>query len=604
MTTIGLIDLVSFIVLATAVVGIVLNWKRGMPRDSMLLLLGIAIASLLHSTSNVLEWSGVTTVLDHYEDYLQTIEPILWFFFVYSFLQAKKTDDLRESEERYRALYEDLPDAVFLADGNSGVIIGANQAAVRLLARPLNEIVGLHQTDIHPTDVSDVSREIFRIQRLESEETGHAEAMTHFIVRSDGEHVPVEISGRLVSLSGRPVMQGVFRNISASQKAAELLRREKEQAQKYLDVAGVAFVALNREGRITMINQRGLEILEYKSESDLLDKDWFETCIPKPLRDQIRGVYKQVMAGGKGPSGSSENIVLTRSGKQRIIAWNDIVLQDEAGTIIGTLSSGEDITEHRRAEQERMEMESQLRQTQKLESIGTLASGVAHEVNNPLTGIINYAQLIHDRIDDTKLRNYAQGIVEEGNRVANIVKSLLSFSRQEGEHRSPASMSDIIDSTLSLISSALSNDQIQLTVEIAPDLPLLQCRSQQIQQVLLNLLTNARDALNDRYPEFDENKTLRISVSLAEREEGSWIRTIVEDHGSGIPADIIERIFDPFFSTKPRERGTGLGLSISYGLVRDHHGRLVVESKPNVYTRSIMDLPVENGRSLGDLIAS
>ena len=595
MTAIGLIDLVSFIALATAVVGIVLNWRRGMPRDSMLLLLGIAIVSLLHSTSNVLEWSGITTVLDHYEDYLQTIEPILWFFLVYSFLRVKETDDLRESEERYRALYEDLPDAVFLADGDSGIIIGANQAAERLLARPLNEIVGLHQTDIHPTDVSDVSREIFRTQRLESEETSHAEAVTHFIVRSDGEHVPVEISVRLVSLSGRPVMQGVFRNISARQKAAELLRREKEQAQKYLDVAGVAFVALNREGRITMINQRGLEILEYKSESDLLDKDWFETCIPKPLRDQIRGVYKQVMAGRKERLESPENLVLTRSGKQRIIAWNDIVLQDEAGTITGTLSSGEDITEHRRAEQERMEMESQLRQTQKLESIGTLASGVAHEVNNPLTGIINYAQLIHDRIDDAKLRNYAQGIIEEGTRVANIVKSLLSFSRQESERHSPASMSDLIDSTLSLISSVLSKDQIQLTVEIAPDLPLLQCRSQQIQQVLLNLLTNARDALNDRYPEFDENKALRISVGLAEREEGSWIRTIVEDHGSGIPADIIERIFDPFFSTKPKERGTGLGLSISYGLVRDHDGQLLVESKPNTYTRFTMDLPLENG---------
>jgi len=597
MTTIGLIDLVSFVALAAAVVGIVRNWKRGMSRDSMLLLLGIAIASLLHATSNVLEWSGITAALDRYEDYLQTIEPILWFFFMYSFLRTKETEDLRESEERYRALYEDSPDAIFLADADSGVILGANQAATRLLARPLDEIVGLHQTDVHPFDTFESSREIFHTQRSESEQMGDANAMSHFVIRSDGERIPVEISARLVSLSGQPVMQGVFRDISARQEAAELLRREKEQAQTYLDVAGVAFVALNREARITLINQRGLEILEYESESDLLDRDWIETCIPKPLRNQVRDVFRQVMAGKTGPPEYCENPVLTRSGKQRIIAWNDIVLLDDIGNITGTLSSGEDITEYRRAEQDRMEMESQLRQTQKLESIGTLASGVAHEINNPLTGIINYAQLIHDRIDDAKLCDYAQGIIEEGNRVANIVKSLLSFSRQESEKHSLSSILDIIDSTLSLIGSVLRKDQIQLLVEIAPDLPLLQCRSQQIQQILLNLLTNARDALNDRYPEFDENKTLRISAELVKREERSWIRTIVEDHGIGIPADIIERIYDPFFSTKPKERGTGLGLSISYGLVGEHHGQLLVESEPNAYTRFIMDLPVENGWS-------
>jgi len=599
-TAVGLIDLVSFVALVVAVVGIVRNWKSGMSRDSILLLLGIAIVSLLHATSNVLEWNGITAVLDPYEDYFQIVEPILWFFLVYSFRRAKETEDLRESEERYRALYEDLPDAVFLADGDSGIILGANRAAERLLARPLDEIVGLHQADIHPADVSETSREIFRAQRFESEERGHAEPIPHSIIRSDGERIPVEISARLVSLSGRPVMQGVFRDISAHRKAAELLRKEKERAQKYLDVAGVGFVALDCEGRIALINQRGLEILEYESDQELLGRDWFETCIPKPLRDQVRGIFRQVMAGEMGHPEENENPVLTRSGKQRIIAWSNTVLKDDAGTITGTLSSGEDVTEHRKAEQARMEMESQLRQTQKLESIGTLASGVAHEINNPLTGIINYAQLINDHIDDAKLRDYAQGIIEEGNRVANIVKSLLSFSRQESERHSPSSMSDLIDSTLSLIGSVLRRDQIQLTVEIAPALPLLQCRSQQIQQVLINLLINARDALNDRYPEFDENKTVRILVELVEREGGSWIRTIIEDHGNGIPADIIERIFDPFFSTKPRERGTGLGLSISYGLVRDHHGELVVESEPNTYTRFIMDLPVENGQSVSE----
>jgi len=506
----------------------------------------------------------------------------------------KEIENLVESEERYRALYEDLPDAVFLADANTGIIVGANHAATRLLARPLSDIVGLHQADIHPGDAAETSRRIFSSQRSESEEKGHAAPIPHSVIRSDGRHVPVEITASLVSLAGRPVMQGVFRDNSVRQRAADLLRKQKELAQRYLDIASVAIIALDREGLLTLINQRGLEILEYDHERDLLGKDWFETCIPSSLSTIARSTFLgQVMVGMRPTRELSEGPVVTRSGEQRIIAWHNIVLRNDAGDITGSLSSGQDITDQREAERARMEVESQLRQVQKLESIGTLASGAAHEINNPLTGIINYAQLIHDRIDDDSLREFATGIIEEGNRVASIVKGLLSFSSQQNERHSLAIMSDIVDATTSLIGSLLHKDRIKLIVDVAPDLPLLKCRAQQIEQVLINLLTNARDALNDRYPEFDEDKILRVSVDLIDKDDESWIRTIVEDHGCGIPADIITRIFDPFFSTKPREQGTGLGLSISYGLVRDHNGQLLAESKPNAYTRFTMELPVE-----------
>ena len=598
MTLVSLIDLLSFVALVAAVAGIVRGWKSVLSRDSMLLLLGIAIASLLHSTSNVLEWSGITATLDPYEDYLQLIEPVLWFFFVYSFLRTKEIEHLLESEERYRALYEDLPDAVFLADAATGIILGANHAATRLLARPLSNIVGLHQADIHPGDTAETSRAIFSSQRSESEKEGHASPTQHSIIRSDGQHVPVEITARLVSLSGRSVMQGVFHDNSIQQRAADLLRKQKALAQRYLDIASVVIIALDREGRLTLINQRGLEILEYDHERDLLGKDWFKTCIPSSSRSIARGTYLGLVAVGTWPSREfSEGTVITRSGKERIIAWHKTVLTDDAGNIAGSLSSGQDITEQREAERARMEIESQLRQVQKLESIGTLASGAAHEINNPLTGIINYAQLIHDRIDDDSLREFATGIIEEGNRVASIVKGLLSFSSQQNERHSLAIMSDIVDATISLIGSLLHKDHIKLIVEVAPDLPLLKCQAQQIEQVLINLLTNARDALNNRYPEFDEDKILRVDVDVIQKDGKAWIRTIVENHGSGIPADIVSRIFDPFFSTKPREQGTGLGLSISYGLVREHHGHLFVESEPNAYTRFTMDLPVETSGS-------
>ncbi|MBW1750813.1 MAG: GHKL domain-containing protein, partial [Deltaproteobacteria bacterium] len=271
-------------------------------------------------------------------------------------------------------------------------------------------------------------------------------------------------------------------------------------------------------------------------------------------------------------------------------------LENPDGSIL-KLSIFRDITERVKAEAKKRELEAYLRQQQKLESIGTLASGVAHEINNPITGIMNYAQLIHDRLDpgEGRLREFSAGIIEETERVAEIVRNLLAFSRQDEQAHSPARMADIVDKTLSLIRAVIRRDQITLEVDLPDDLPTIKCRSQQIQQVLMNLLTNARDALNEHYPEYDPDKVISVTVHPFEKDGRPWLRTTVEDHGVGIPEEIRERIFDPFYTTKDRTQGTGLGLSISLGIVQDHHGELTFESEENQFTRFYLDLPVDNG---------
>lgn len=258
-----------------------------------------------------------------------------------------------------------------------------------------------------------------------------------------------------------------------------------------------------------------------------------------------------------------------------------------------------EVTELKKAEEERTGLEMRLRQQQKLESIGTLAGGVAHEINNPINGIMNYAQLIDDRLDpDSPLREYAGEIVRESKRVAKIVLNLLTFARQDKEPHSPANISDNVNDTLSLIRTIIRGDQITLHVDVPDDLPKIKCRSQQIQQVLMNLLTNARDALNARYPGHDPNKIMKVTAKAFEKEGRQWIRTTVEDHGAGIPDEIQGRLFDPFFTTKDRTKGTGLGLSISHGIVQDHRGELSFECEAGQYTRFHLDLPVDNGWTL------
>jgi len=301
---------------------------------------------------------------------------------------------------------------------------------------------------------------------------------------------------------------------------------------------------------------------------------------------------------GEAPYNHEYRIVL-RDGTVRTLHSSALLQRDREGTPVRMIGAAQDVTEARQSEAQRRELETQLRQQQKLESIGTLAGGVAHEINNPINGIMNYAQLIKDDLeDDGPIVELADEIIVETKRVATIVRNLLAFARPEKQAHSPAEMCDIVEATLSLVHTVIRHDQITFEADVPGDLPKVKCRSQQIQQVLMNLLTNARDALNERYPEHDSNKIIRLSARVIEKEGKPWIRTTVEDRGVGIDPEIQDRIFDPFFTTKGRDRGTGLGLSISHGIAREHHGELRVESKPGEYTRFHLELPVDSGWEL------
>ncbi len=263
-------------------------------------------------------------------------------------------------------------------------------------------------------------------------------------------------------------------------------------------------------------------------------------------------------------------------------------------TVEGVVVNARDITDTRK-------LEEQLMQIQKIESIGTLAGGVAHEINNPINGIMNFAQLIMDRLAEQEpARKFAHEIIRETDRIATIVRNLLTFARHEHQSHSPVLLSDIISSVLSLVQTVIRHDQIDLTVDIPDDLPKIKCRNQEIQQVLMNLMTNARDALNERYPGYDPNKKLQIHAQQVLQNDRPFIRTTIEDTGTGIQPETRDRLFDPFFTTKPKETGTGLGLSISYSIVKDHKGALTVESEPGSYTRFHVDLPLDNEWDLSE----
>ncbi len=369
---------------------------------------------------------------------------------------------------------------------------------------------------------------------------------------------------------------------SAYNDMAERRRFAERRFRNVIETVPVALVIINENNHIQFVNRRAEQYFGYSSEE-------FADLNADALLSAHGEITDLSLELGKAGRNSEEfSSIQEAHGHRRDGSVFPVVLElrpirlDGQDMVLCTITDIED----------RKKMEAHLRQQQKLESIGTLAGGVAHEINNPINGIMNYAQLIEDRLDnDNPLQVFADGIRTESERVAEIVRNLLSFSRQVDEPHQITKISDLVANTVTLVGTIIRRDHIVLNVDVPDDIPAIHCNPQQIRQVLMNLLINARDALNEHHSGYDENKQLNVSAEQFTRDEQQWVRVSVEDFGIGISEKDKDRIFDPFFTTKEINRGTGLGLSISYGIIDDHLGRLWFESEPLRFTRFHVELP-------------
>jgi len=218
---------------------------------------------------------------------------------------------------------------------------------------------------------------------------------------------------------------------------------------------------------------------------------------------------------------------------------------------------------------------------------------VAHEINNPINGIINYAEILASKSSNgSKENSIANRIIKEGDRIANIVNNLLVFARNSNkEKKHPVHINEVMSDTLSLTRSQLKKEGIHLSVNIPLSLPNVIAHPQQIEQVFLNIINNARYALNKKYPVADKKKVLKIYGKQVTSDNALYVQIIFADSGIGIPPEIMTKIKNPFFTTKPAGIGTGLGLSISHGIISDHGGQLTIESSEGEFTKASVDLP-------------
>ena len=491
---------------------------------------------------------------------------------------------LQEAEAELRHTIEIVPGIIAKANAHTGYFTHCNPAlssilgfsAEEFLARPFIEF-------IHPDDRQATIDEVEK--QLQGSPVARFE---NRYVCKDGSYKWLEWMATEADEQG--LVYAAATDITERKQAEKALAHSHDLMRYIIEHSRGCVAVHDRDLNYIYVSQSYLDDYGVK-EVDVIGKHHYDVFpdLPQKWRD----VHQKALAGEI--SSAEEDSYVREDGTTDWTRWECRPWYEADGGIGGIVVYTEIITERKKAEQDRISLEAQLRQSQKLESIGTLAGGVAHEVNNPLTGMINYAELVKDHVqEDEKALEYTQGIIDEGNRIAKIVKNLLAFSRQDNEAQSLTRIPDIVDASMSLLHASLLKDKIEVVLDIPDDLPMVRCRSQQIQQVLVNLLVNSRAALNERYPEYDQNKLIRITSRWFGRDGEDWIRTTIEDHGIGVSEDATQRIFDPFFSTKPRHKGTGLGLSVSFGIVRDHNGELTMESKLREYTRFHVDLRVNN----------
>lgn len=619
------------------------------------------------------------------------------------------------AEFELRALLDAAVDAVIVID-HQGLITTFNRSAERLFGYRADEVVGRNVATLMPgpyrAEHDGYMRNYMR--------TGHARIIgigrEVLAQRRDGTVFPAALAVGEIAGQTPPRFVGFIHDITARKAAVDALRRERDRAQSYLDLAEVMLLALDANGRIALINRKGCEILGY-AEEELIGRDWFEHCVPERAREAARLRFEHALAAGEPPAGVSEDPVQTREGVPKLIAWRTTLVRDDRGLVAGTLASGEDVTERKRAEQrlrrsesllraaqeiaglgnyevqvpggaalwsdemyrivgrdpalgplptesfvevlvhpddreqftrewrravgetgrfdleyrlqradgtirdvhslaqiapgpdgttlvvtgtlhdvtDRKRAEEDVRQSQeklthvaRLSTMGEMATGLAHEINQPLTAIATYSQAALRMMnsptgsDPADLRDALTQITNQALRAGEVIKRLRAFVKNKSTRAETIDLNRLIEDLRVLAEPDARVNDVRLTLDLADSVPPVSADTVQIQQVLLNLVRNAIDAIN-------EAPAAAREIVVTTRVHPDAVEVAVVDRGPGIDPRIIDNLYNPFFTTKAA--GTGLGLAISRSIVRAHLGRLGHRPTPGGGTTFYFTLP-------------
>ncbi len=473
------------------------------------------------------------------------------------------------SDRKFSILFEAIQDAIVVADLQSK-ILQANRAAMAMLGCGKADLMYSNAFEF----VADQSRPAVREMVRRVIDEGLTQQMELVGRRKDGTEFTAEVCCAPVNdKTGKTVsLVAVGRDITRRKRADEALRLSEEKYRTLFEQSRDLIYVTTPEGRIIDINPAGLELLGYASKEELFQVRASDLYVNPEHRARLSSLISQ-----KGYAPDVEIALRRKDGKKITVSAGVNPLRDGAGKITAYWGMARDMTGHK-------DLEQQLTQAQKMESIGRLVGGVAHDFNNILTGIIGFADLaLIGLAPDHPLWFHLDQIKKQGDRAAALTRQLLAFSSRQLLERRNLDLNQIVRDMDKFLGRVIG-EHVEIKVICAPDLRTVFADAAQVQHVLMNLCLNARDAMPDGGDLIIETRNIILRQpykdSQATIEPGEFVQVSVTDTGAGMSDDVKRHLFEPFFTTKAGGDGVGLGLAAVYGIVRQHKGVVHVYSEP------------------------
>jgi two-component system NtrC family sensor kinase len=475
----------------------------------------------------------------------------------------------KQAEELYRTLANSSPVGVYIVQ--DGKFQFVNPQFCQYTGFSEEELIGRESLEmVHPEDRERVREKA--VAMLKGRPIPPYEL--RYIVK-DGDILWATESVTSIQYQGNRAVLGNFMDITDRKQAEDTIIQGREKLQQMFESVSDGILVIDLNGFITEANQGAVQMHGFSTKGELLGKKAFDLIARRDHDKVAANMHKAIKKGIT--IREMEYNLLRKDGSEFIGELSTGVLKNALGRPVGHITVARDVTEHKR-------MEERLMLTDRLVSIGELASGIAHELNNPLTSVIGFSQLLMEREVAEDIKEDLKLVHSEAQRAAGIVKNLLTFARKRAPVKQLSQVNNIIEDVLRLRAYEQRVSNIEVVKNLDTNLPDILVDHFQLQQVVLNLIINAE------YFMVETNK--RGTLTITTQKTDSIIRISIADDGPGIAEENLSRIFNPFFTTKEVGKGTGLGLSICHGIVTEHGGNIYAKSEPGKGATFIIELPI------------
>ena len=509
------------------------------------------------------------------------IAPPLAYFFARTVVKLCRSEaSLRQNEEKYRTILDNIEDGYFEVDLN-GNFTFFNTSVCRILGYSPSKMPGMNNRDY--MDEKNAKKVFETFNRVYK--TGEpARGFDWEIIKGEGSRGHLDASVSLITdeAGNRIGFRGIARDITERIQAEKDLRESEEKYRQLVNHAPAGIYEVDfTKGKLVSVNDVMSEYTGY-SKDELLNMNTLD-FLTRESQEQMTDRITRLMNGEKIYD-SIEYKGRKKDGREFWILVDARYFYDKNGRPTRAMVVAHDITDRKRAQEEKSRLEDQLQQAQKMEAIGTLAGGIAHDFNNILSVIIGYTELILMNGNvHAEVRQNLKEIFNASKHARDMVKQILAFSRQSKQERKPIQAAHIVKEATKMLRASLPTT-IVIKQQIEKDTGIIEADPTQIHQVLMNLCTNAAHAMDGK------DGIMQISLSNAELNQsapeiapglkpGPYLKLSISDTGHGIAPENYEKIFDPYFTTKKKEEGTGLGLAVVQGIVKSHNGAVIVESE-------------------------